>query len=145
MGVEHEETVLVEAPPDKVWAIYSDVEQWPKWTSTMEKIQRLDHGPLEVGSTARIDAKGSPSSVWTVTECTEGKSFTWESTARGVKLVAWHLIEPDGGGSRVNLGVRMSGLMATLLSPFLRSLARRNVKTEAQGLKRRCEADVQQR
>jgi hypothetical protein len=33
----------------------------------------------------------------------------------------------------------MSGLMATIFAPFLRRVAKRNVKTEAEGLKRRCE------
>ena len=141
MSVEHEETVLIEAPAERIWAIYTDVERWPEWTSTMEKIKRQDDGPLKLGSTAKIEAKGSPSSVWTVTELTEGRSFTWESTARGVKLVAWHFIEPDRAGAKVRLGVRMSGFMATILSPFLRSLAKRNVKAEAEGIKRRCESD----
>jgi len=140
MTVEHEESIRIAAPPAKVWAVYSDVERWPEWTPVMRKIERLENGPLALGSTARIEAKGGPPSVWTVTEFTDGRSFTWESSARGVKLVAWHLIEADDGGSKVTLGARMTGLMATLLGPFLRSLAKRNVKTEAEGLKRRCEA-----
>jgi len=139
MTVKHEETILIDAPPEKVWSVYTDVERWPEWTPTMQKIERLEDGPLAAGSTARIEAKGGPPSVWTVTELTDGRSFTWESSARGVKLVAWHLIEPDGDGSKVTLGVRMTGLMATLLGPFLRSLAKRNVRTEAEGVKRRCE------
>ena len=139
MTVEHEETVRVSASPEKVWAVYTDVERWPEWTPVMKKIERLEDGPLALGSTARIEAKGGPPSVWTVTEFTEGRSFTWESKARGVKLVAWHVIDADGEGSRVRLGVRMTGLMATLLGPFLRSMAKRNVKTEAEGLKQRCE------
>jgi carbon monoxide dehydrogenase subunit G len=139
MTVEHEETVRVDVPPDKVWAVYADVERWPEWTPVMQKIERLEDGPLALGSTARIEAKGGPPSVWTVTELTDGRSFTWEARARGVRLVAWHAIEADGDGSKVKLGVRMTGLMATLLGPFLRSVAKRNVSAEAEGLKRRCE------
>jgi len=139
MAVEHEETIRIEAPPDAVWEVYADVERWPEWTPVMQKIERLEDGPLAPGSTTRIEAKGGPPSVWTVTELTDGRSFTWESSARGVNLVAWHVIEADGNGSKVTLGVRMSGLMATLLGLFLRSMAKRNVKTEAEGLKRRCE------
>jgi uncharacterized membrane protein len=139
MAVEREETIHVEAPPDRVWVVYADVEKWPEWTPAMQRIERLEDGPLALGSTARIQAKGSPDSVWTVTELTEGRSFTWESTARGVKVVAWHLIEADNAGSKVTLGVRMSGLMAMIFSPFLRSLQKRNLALEAEGLKRRCE------
>jgi len=136
MSVEHDETVFIDASPERVWAVYTDVERWSEWTPVMQKIERLEDGPLALGSTVRIEAKGGPPSAWTVTEFADGRSFTWEARARGVKLVAWHLIEADGDGSRVRLGVRMTGLMATLLAPFLRSVAKRNVKTEAEGLKR---------
>jgi len=140
MSIEHEEIVVIDASPGIVWTVYSDVERWPDWTPVMQKIERLEAGPLALGSTARIEAKGGPPSVWTVTEFTDGRSFTWESSARGVKLVAWHLIEADAGGSKVRLGVQMGGLMATLLGPFLRSVARRNVRAEAEGLKGNCES-----
>jgi uncharacterized membrane protein len=139
MTVEHEESVQIEAPPERVWAVYTDVERWPDWSPVIRKIERLEDERLALGSTARIEAKGGPPSVWTVTEFTDGRSFSWKSSARGVKLMAWHLIEADGAGSKVKLGVRMSGLMATIFAPFLRRVAKRNVKTEAEGLKRRCE------
>ena len=142
MTVEHAETVRISAPPEKVWAVYTDVERWPEWTAVMKKIERLEDGPLALGSTARIEAKGGPPSVWTVTEFTGGRSFSWESKARGVKLVAWHVIEADGDESKVTLGARMSGTAATLLGPFLRSLAKRNVRAEAEGLKQRCEGSA---
>jgi uncharacterized membrane protein len=139
LAIEHSETVSIDAPPQKVWRVYTDVERWPEWTA-MQKIERLDDGPLTLGSTARIEATNSPTSVWTVTEFEEGKSFTWETSARGVKIVGWHRVDPEGDGSRASMGVRMSGLMATLLSPYLRGIAKRNVALEAEGLKRRCES-----
>jgi hypothetical protein len=86
-----------------------------------------------------MEAKGTPASVFTVTEYTPGRSFTWETTAQGVKGLAWHLVEAEGDGTGVTLGVRLSGLMATLFAPMIRSVARRNVRMEAEGLKRRCE------
>jgi hypothetical protein len=78
--------------------------------------------------------------VWRVTEYTEGKSFTWETAARGIRIVGWHSVEADGAGSLASMGVRFNGgLLAKLMGPYLRSVARRNVGLEADGLKRRCE------
>jgi hypothetical protein len=139
MPIEQQETVRIEAPSAKVWVVYTDVERWPEWTPAMRKIERLEAGPLSLGSTARIDADRSPTSIWTVTEYTEGRAFTWETTARGVRIVAWHGLEPAGDATIATMGVRMSGLMASLFSPLLRSLARKNVRLEAEGLKRRVE------
>ena len=138
--IEYEETILIQAPPEKVWAVYTDVEKWPEWTPSMKHIERLDEGPLALGKQARVSAEGAPTSVFTVTEHTEGRSFIWSTTTRGIKAEAYHIVEPDGAGTKATLGVRMSGLMATIFAPMIRRTATRNVHTEAEGLKQRCEA-----
>jgi len=117
-----------------------EVERWPDWTKSMRRIERLEDGPLGLGSTARIALKGAPASIWRVTEYAEERSFTWESRALSVHSIASHVIEPVDGGSRVTLSVRLSGPVATIMLPLLRSVARRNVALEAEGLKRRAEA-----
>ncbi len=140
MAVEHEESIHIDAPPDKVWAIYIDVEKWPEWTASMKSVERLEDGPLALGKQARVQAEGTPTSVFTVTEFTDGRSFTWTTNTRGIKADARHIVEPDGDGTKATLGVRMDGLMATIFSPMIRRTATRNVHMEAEGLKRRCEA-----
>jgi len=140
MAIEHQQVLDVEAPPERIWAVMMDVERWPEWTESMRRIERLEGGPMKLGSRARIALKGAPASVWRVTEYTEGRSFTWESSALGVRSGASHVIERQDGGSRVTLSVRMSGPMAVVMSPLLRSAARRNVAMEAEGLKRAVES-----
>ena len=140
MTVQHEETAQIDALAEAVWRVMTDVERWPEWTESMRRIERLEDGPLVLGSRAQIEIKGAPKSVWTVTEYTEGRSFTWETSAMGVSSTARHVVEPADGGSRVTLSVQMGGLMATLLSPLVRSVAQRNVRMEAEGLRRRCES-----
>ena len=41
----------------------------------------------------------------------------------------------------VKLTVEMAGIGATLLYPFMAWITRRNLRWEAEGLKRRCEAN----
>jgi hypothetical protein len=120
----------------------TDVERWPEWTESMKSVERLEEGPFVLGSTARLRIRRAPTAgVWRVTEITEGRSFTWETDSGGVHGVATHLIEPDGDSSKVTLTVTLSGLVATLLTPILAGVARDNVRMEAEGLKRRCEAE----
>src|SRR5437899_3116394 len=114
-----ERTIHINAPPDAVWAVMTDVERWPEWTKSEKSVERLEDGPFVLGSTAKLRIRRAPATgVWRVTEFTEGRSFTWENASAGVHGVATHLIEPDGDGSKVTLSVTLSGLVATLLSPL---------------------------
>ncbi len=132
-------TIHIDAAPAAVWAVMTDVERWPEWTESMRSVKRLEAGDFGLGSTVHVEAKGAPASVFTVSEFTPGRSFTWDTRTRGISASASHLIEPDGDGSNVTLGVTMSGLAATLFFPLLAFVGRRNVRMEGEGLKRRCE------
>jgi hypothetical protein len=112
-----------------------DVEKWPLWTESISEVKRIEAGEFGVGSTARIKAKGAPTAVWRVTELTPGRSFTWETT-RPPRMIASHVIEAKDGGSRVTLAVESSGIVGTILGPFMKGMTTRNVRMEAEGLKR---------
>ena len=135
-----ERTIEIAAPPAAVWAVMSDIESWPRWTGTTKSA--VLHAPFAQSATATMDINGTPKSVFTVTEVTPGRSFTWETTTRGVKAVAGHRIEPAGEGSRVQLTLDFSGFAAVLFRPMISRVARRNIDLEAEGLKRAAEAQV---
>jgi len=140
MPIHIERTVSINAPPERVFDVMVDVERWPEWTESIRSIERLDSGEFGVGSKAKLRIRRSPSAnVWTVTEVTPNRSFTWETNSGGVKGIASHLIEPDGNGSKVTLTVDLSGIVATLFSPMIAGQSRKNVDMEAEGLKRRAE------
>ena len=140
MAIHIERTVSINASPERVWSVMMDVERWPEWTESMKSVERLDSGEFGVGSKAKLKIRRSPNAnVWTVTELTPNRSFTWETNSGGVKGVATHVIEPDGNGSKVTLIVGLSGIVATLFGPMIAGPSRQNVEMEAEGLKRRAE------
>jgi uncharacterized membrane protein len=79
-----ERTVTIAAPPDRVWSVVVDVDRWPERIPTVDAVERLDDGPLAVGSRTRLQQPRLPAGVWTITELTPGRSFTWESRSPGV-------------------------------------------------------------
>jgi uncharacterized membrane protein len=138
--MEYEFSVDVDAPADKVWAVLTDVENWPQWTASMTRVQRLDSGPFAVGSTARIKQPRLRTAVWRVTELTPERSFVWTSASPGVTTAAEHRIAPrPDNGVTVTLTIQLTGPLAPLVSLLAGATARRYVRMEAQGLKRRCE------
>jgi uncharacterized membrane protein len=135
-------TVDIAAPPDRVWALIADVERWPERIPTVDSVERLDDGPLAVGSRTRLQQPRLPTSVWTVTELTDGSSYTWESTSPGVTITAAHVVEPRPDGSRLTLSVTVSGWMSGPGWLMTRSLTRKYVETEAASIKRAAETPV---
>jgi uncharacterized protein YndB with AHSA1/START domain len=130
-------TVEIAAPPERVWAVMSDVERWSEWTPTVKRIQRLDGGPLAVGSRARIEQPRLPAAIWEVTELQEGRSFTWVTRSPGVRVIAKHGVDPVGQGTRATLSVGFSGPLGWLVARLTSGLNNRYLALEAQGLRER--------
>ncbi|HEY6329436.1 MAG TPA: SRPBCC family protein [Blastocatellia bacterium] len=131
--------VGIKAPPDQVLAVLLDVERWPDWTPSVSSIQRLDDGPLTIGSRAKIRQPKLMPAIWQVTELESGKRFAWVTRSPGVQIKGDHVVDRDGDGSRVTLSLQYSGLLAPILARFYRGLSERYLSLEANGLQKRCE------
>ncbi|MEO8458366.1 MAG: SRPBCC family protein [Chloroflexota bacterium] len=139
--MQFERGIDIAAPPAKVWATLVDVESWPLWSESVDKVERLDKSqPFGLNSEARIQQPKMPALTWHVVEFSPGVSFAWTSTTRGVTTWASHAIESLAGGrSRVTLGIRQTGPFAWLASLVVGKQSRRYVDMEAEGLKKFCE------
>ncbi len=137
----YETSIMIDAAPERVWAVLTDVERWPEWTASMQKVVSEDKGPLAVGSKVRIKQPRVPAVTWEVSELEPGRSFTWTATAPGVTTVAEHRLAALGPSTvEVHLGIRRSGPLAGVVSAVSAALTRRYVAMEAKGLKERCES-----
>src|SRR5262249_25738857 len=136
---EFSRTLDVDAPPDRIWGILADVEQWPSWTASMQKVERLDSGDFGVGSRARVKQPRLRPAAFEVTSFEPGKSFEWTSKTVGLVSVGDHRIEPRDGGARVTVGFSMRGPMSGVASLFYAGLIRRYVTMESEGLKKQSE------
>ena len=132
----------IKAPSSQVFAVLCDVERWPEWTSTVTSIQRIENGPLAVGSSALIKQPKLRDAVWRVTELEDGRRFAWVTRSPGAYIKGDHLIESAGDGSKVTLRIKVSGLLAPLVVRLYRGLFERYLATEADGLQKRCEAEA---
>jgi uncharacterized membrane protein len=132
-------SIDIDAPPERVWAIMSDVERWHEWTASITSVQRTDAGPLAVGSRATVRQPKLPPAKWQVTELDPQWGFVWISTGPGVHVAGRHIIERTSSGSRTTLAVEYRGALGALLAWMTGSLNDRYIALEAAGLKRRSE------
>lgn len=128
-------SVTIAAPVERVWAVIVDVERWPERIPTVDAVERLDPGPLVVGSRTRMHQPRLPTAVWTVTDLADESSFTWESSSPGVTISAAHAVERHAVGSRLTLSVSLSGPLAGVGWLMTRSLTKQYVETEAVSVK----------
>jgi len=134
------DTREIDAPADVVWQLTLDVEQWPTLFPTVQHVQRLDDGPLRLGSSARIKQPGQSPAVWTVTKLEQGSRFVWQTRRPGMLMVATHEIvdrqSPDGGTAcRNTLTLDLTGALGGLLGRLLRSRLSGVLATENTGFR----------
>ena len=136
-----EATIDVASPAERVFGVYSDVEHWPDWTGSVTSVERLDQGPLRVGSRARIKQPRLPVAVWEVTHLVPGQSFTWMARGPGIVTTGSHVIAPAASGDRVKVtaSLEQTGVFGTLLGLLTKRITNRYLNMEVRGLKAHCE------
>ena len=134
-------TIEIAAPAQLVFDVYTDVVRWPEWAASVTSVDRLDQGPLRVGSRARIKQPRLPTTVWEVTEVVAGRSFSWIARGPGILTTASHVVTPPeaDGPARVTASLQQTGPLGELLGFLTKGLTNRYMQTEVQGLKARCE------
>lgn len=130
----------IAAPPEAVWEVLSDVGRWPTWTASMQSVRILGGGPLGLGSVVEVKQPRLPKALWTVSEFTAGRSFSWTASGPGVRSVGEHRVTPSGAGSTVLLSFAQAGPLGAFAGILLGRLIRSYVDIEATGLKTRCAA-----
>ena len=124
----------IDAPPPAVWQVLYDVARWPEWLPTVNSVQRLDDGPLAVGSRAKVRQPKLPQATWKATEVVDGHNFTWEADGPGMRTIGRHEVVPDGAGSKVTLSIEQTGPMGAVAALVWGKLTQRYIELEAQSL-----------
>jgi uncharacterized membrane protein len=140
--LRNETSISIDAPPERVWSVMTDVERWPEWTATVAEAKRLDDGDFRLGSKARLKQPRIPALTWTVTAMEEDRFFEWRTGAPGVSTKAGHEVLQEGTASRVTLWVEQNGLLVKLMSGRFAKMADEYLQIEAEGLKRRSESNT---
>jgi uncharacterized membrane protein len=136
----NEDSIEIDAAPQLVWDVFTDVEHWPEWTASVTSLVGLDAPTLAVGRRFAIKQPGMQKLVWTVTEIEPGSSWTWVQRSPGVLVTASHHVTagPDGR-TLVRQKLDQGGVLGALVGRLMAKKTKRFLQLEAQGLKARSE------
>jgi len=129
-------TIEIEAPAASVWDVFADVERWPDWTASMERVVALDGPGIDVGKRFEIKQPRLPTVVWEVTAVEPGASWTWRQRSPGATTLASHeVVAQDGGRTLVRQRIDQRGPVGVAAGLLMRRLTKRYLELEARGLK----------
>jgi hypothetical protein len=132
----------IRAPVERVWSVLADIDTWPQWTPSISRIERLDPGPLGVGSSVRVHQPKLRPAVWVVTVWEPRHRFVWQTVAPGVTVVGGHFLEVAEEGCAATLDLHFRGFLGSLVGFVSRNLTDRYIQLEAEGLKTRSESSM---
>jgi carbon monoxide dehydrogenase subunit G len=136
-----EKSIEIDASPQRVWDILSDIQAWPQRIETVDTVEPLTPAPITAGSRFRLKQPKLPEGTWDVTVWDAPSYFEWMQKASGATSVAGHRVEAlEDGRSRLTLTLEMRGLVISIIGRFYRDLTERYMNLEAEGMKRAAES-----
>ena len=120
----------IDAPPERVWAVITDLEGSSEVIAAIDKVEVLTPGPFAVGTTwreTRTMFGRSATEEMTVSDVNPGHGYTVVADSSGVHYTSSFIVEPSSGGSRLTMTFggeatsRGARAMGALMAPFMRS------------------------
>jgi uncharacterized membrane protein len=135
-----EKSIEIDAPPQRVWDVLSDLEAWPSRIETVDAVELLTPAPITKGSRVRLKQPKLPEGTWDITVWDAPSYFEWTQKTGGVTSVAGHRVDAMGEGrARLTLTLDMRGFLIPVFGGFYKGLTNRYMNLEAEGMKRAAE------
>ena len=135
-----ERTARIPAPASEVFAYLSDLANLAEWQSGIVSAERVDDGPMRVGSSARVtrELMGQRMAVpLTVTDYEPPGRLGIASEVSGVKAAAMLEMTPaeDGAATDISFAMEIRGSgMTSFMEPMIASAARGDIEASLQRL-----------
>jgi hypothetical protein len=116
-------TVDVAAPPERTFAVFTDLEKAPETVDGIVKLELLTEGPVGAGTRfreTRIMFKRECTEEMEITEFEPGERYAVEAETCGSHFRTVFTFAPSGEGTRVTMttGTKALTFFAKLMSPL---------------------------
>ncbi|MCC8245563.1 SRPBCC family protein [Saccharothrix luteola] len=134
------ETATIEAEPEYLWQVASDLKAWQDWDPHVEKLGF--EGRFEVGASGWTKPRGGPRGNFTITSIEDGRSYSTESPMPMGKMLINTIFEPVGEGKvKVTREVELSGAFV----PVFKKLFLKGMRADMHETFAALEAEAQRR
>jgi uncharacterized protein YndB with AHSA1/START domain len=141
-----EQTIVINAPADKVFAYVSDLTKVPEWGQFSTEARQTSQGPVGVGSTFDTSGKqfGSHTDHVTVTEYVPGKKFAIEVKGDAGDTRNWFELADQGGSTKVTKVQEFikPAMSAKIFSPVIKRIAPKNLLKDLEKIKAKIEGSA---
>lgn len=94
---------VINAPPEVVWDVVTDVETWPDWSPTISRAEvDASDSRIKYGSTGRVYTLVGVALPFVITEFDAGRQWAWR--VAGVPATR-HRVDAVQGGARLSFEV----------------------------------------
>ena len=134
----YQATAIIEAPPEEIWPVLTDIAAWPEWDSGVTNV----HGRLAVGEKLKIRVEANPGRAFPVRVVTLSEPdrivfrggmplglFTGERT---------YTLQPEGASTRFPMREQYTGPLARMIFKSIPDLGP-SFQQFANGLKQQTE------
>jgi len=139
-------STTIKRPVEDVFAVLSNVENNPKWSSVALEAQQTSPGPIGVGTTARFVGKFLGRRIESESEVTEfepNRKYSWKSKSGPFPIKASTTFEQIEGGTRVNTTAEADpGGFFKLAEPLIMSMGKRQFQNDLDNLRDLMEANA---
>jgi uncharacterized protein YndB with AHSA1/START domain len=106
------------ASPEEVWALFRDVQGWPRWNAGIETIAL--EGPFAAGASFLMKPPGQDALRSVLTEVRENECFVDETQIGDLVITVAHRIEPlSPSRTRITYCVDARGSGAAEIGPMV--------------------------
>jgi carbon monoxide dehydrogenase subunit G len=150
-GMKVREEIDIQAPPQAVWAVVSDIPDAAATVQAIERVEVLEppKGPSLVGlkwrETRTMFGKQSTEVMW-VTQAVDGSHYVTRAESHGAVYQSRIELAPRSGGTRLSMS--FEGTPATLgakvawalMGPLMKGATRKAIRKDLEDIRRTVEA-----
>ena len=134
-----ETSIIINRPIEEVFAVVSNLENNPKWSSTFLEVKKTSEGPIGVGTTWQAAQKALGQRLESEVEVTEyepNRKCAQKSKSGPIPAKIWQTYEPVEGGTQVTVALEAEvGGFFKLAEPLVKTMVKRNIETDFANLK----------